>query len=51
MDAVDGCAEPERAGGGPEGARHVRTMEDVLRLMDGLFAPAADRWTAGAGAW
>ncbi|AIA01943.1 class I SAM-dependent methyltransferase [Streptomyces noursei] len=51
MDAVDGCAEPERAGGGPGGARHVRTVEDVLRLMDGLFAPAADRWTAGAGAW
>ncbi|MFI6347780.1 class I SAM-dependent methyltransferase [Streptomyces sp. NPDC050560] len=31
--------------------RDVRTMEDVLRLLDGLFAPEADRWTARAGAW
>lgn len=32
--------------------RDVRTGEDVLRLLDGLFAAQADRWTAGAGgAW
>lgn len=31
-------------------ARHVRTVDDVLALMDGLFAADADRWTAGAGA-
>ncbi|MFD5620770.1 class I SAM-dependent methyltransferase [Streptomyces yangpuensis] len=31
--------------------RHVRTMEDVLRLMDGLFAPEADRWTADGASW
>lgn len=32
--------------------REVRTVEDVLRLMDGLFAPEADRWTVeGAGWW
>ncbi|AEN10105.1 MULTISPECIES: class I SAM-dependent methyltransferase [unclassified Streptomyces] len=31
--------------------RNVRSVEDVLRLMDGLFAPEADRWTSGAGAW
>lgn len=31
--------------------RSVRTVEDVLKLLDGLFAPEADRWTAGAGSW
>ncbi|MFL6144550.1 MAG: class I SAM-dependent methyltransferase [Labedaea sp.] len=30
--------------------RNVRTVDDVLRLLDGLFAPGADRWTDGAGA-
>lgn len=27
----------------------MRTVEDVLRLLDGLFTPEADRWTSGAG--
>lgn len=31
--------------------RSVRGVEDVLRLMDGLFAPEADRWTAGGAGW
>jgi SAM-dependent methyltransferase len=32
--------------------RNIRTVEDVLKLLDGLFAPEADRWTAdGAGWW
>ncbi|AOR30167.1 SAM-dependent methyltransferase [Streptomyces fodineus] len=31
--------------------RDIRTVEDVLRLLDGLFAPEADRWTQGAAAW
>jgi SAM-dependent methyltransferase len=32
--------------------RSIRTVEDVLKLLDGLFAPDADRWTtAGASAW
>ncbi|MEU1122623.1 class I SAM-dependent methyltransferase [Streptomyces sp. NPDC005899] len=31
--------------------RDVRSVDDVLRLMDRLFAPEADRWTEGAGAW
>jgi SAM-dependent methyltransferase len=31
--------------------RHIRTVDDVLRLLDGLFAPEADRWTADAAAW
>jgi SAM-dependent methyltransferase len=31
--------------------RNVRSVEDVLRLMDGLFAPQADRWTAEGAAW
>ncbi|MFE4017188.1 class I SAM-dependent methyltransferase [Streptomyces sp. NPDC059101] len=31
--------------------RNIRTVEDVLRLLDGLFAPGADRWTADAAAW
>ena len=29
--------------------RSMRTVEDVLRLLDGLFSPEADRWTSGAG--
>ncbi|MCC3768388.1 class I SAM-dependent methyltransferase [Streptomyces sp. UNOC14_S4] len=31
--------------------RDIRTVDDVLRLLDGLFAPDADRWTAGGAAW
>ncbi|WP_406515514.1 class I SAM-dependent methyltransferase [Streptomyces sp. NBC_00873] len=32
--------------------RNIRTVDDVLKLLDGLFAPEADRWTAdGAGWW
>ncbi|MFJ2210953.1 class I SAM-dependent methyltransferase [Streptomyces sp. NPDC101062] len=31
--------------------RDIRTTEDVLRLLDGLFAPEADRWTAEAATW
>ncbi|MER5429583.1 class I SAM-dependent methyltransferase [Streptomyces sp. NPDC002588] len=31
--------------------RHIRTVDDVLTLLDGLFAPDADRWTAGGAAW
>ncbi|WP_330329032.1 class I SAM-dependent methyltransferase [Streptomyces sp. NBC_00536] len=31
--------------------RHIRTIDDVLQLMDGLFAPESDRWTADAGDW
>jgi hypothetical protein len=31
--------------------RSIRTIEDVLRLLDGMFAPEADRWTAGAASW
>ncbi|MGW5104587.1 class I SAM-dependent methyltransferase [Streptomyces sp. NPDC004100] len=31
--------------------RNIRTTEDVLRLLDGLFAPDADRWTDGAASW
>ncbi|MGV4980773.1 class I SAM-dependent methyltransferase [Streptomyces sp. NRAIS4] len=31
--------------------RDIRTVEDVLRLLDGLFGPEADRWTQGAAAW
>ncbi|MFD4988554.1 class I SAM-dependent methyltransferase [Streptomyces sp. NPDC058374] len=30
--------------------REARTADDVLRLLDGLFAEGVDRWTAGAGA-
>ncbi|HEX3784312.1 MAG TPA: class I SAM-dependent methyltransferase [Pseudonocardiaceae bacterium] len=29
--------------------RNIRTVEDVLRLLDGMFAPEADRWTTDAG--
>ncbi|MFF2726550.1 class I SAM-dependent methyltransferase [Streptomyces sp. NPDC058008] len=31
--------------------RNTRSVDDVLKLMDGLFAPEADRWTSGAGTW
>ncbi|MFI6080081.1 class I SAM-dependent methyltransferase [Streptomyces sp. NPDC051217] len=31
--------------------RNIRSVEDVLRLLDGLFAPEADRWSAGAADW
>jgi SAM-dependent methyltransferase len=31
--------------------RSVRTVDDVLRLLDGLFAPEADRWTDSAASW
>lgn len=30
-------------------ARHVRTVDDVLALLDTLFESTADRWTDGAG--
>jgi SAM-dependent methyltransferase len=29
--------------------RHVRSVEDVLRLLDGMFAAAEDRWTDSGG--
>lgn len=29
----------------------MRTIDDVMALLDGLFAPEADRWTAQAGDW
>jgi SAM-dependent methyltransferase len=31
--------------------RDIRTVEDVLKLLDGLFAPEADRWTTGGASW
>ncbi len=31
-------------------ARHVRSVDDVLALLDDLFTSTADRWTDGAGA-
>jgi SAM-dependent methyltransferase len=31
--------------------RNIRTVEDVLKLLDGLFVPEADRWTVDAGTW
>lgn len=31
--------------------RHIRTIDDVLKLLDGLFVPEADRWTADGAAW
>ncbi|WHT15957.1 class I SAM-dependent methyltransferase [Crossiella sp. CA-258035] len=30
--------------------RNIRSVEDVLRLLDGLFAREADRWTSDGGA-
>ncbi len=31
--------------------RNVRTVDDVMRLLDGLFASGADRWTREGAAW
>lgn len=31
--------------------RNTRSVDDVLKLMDGLFAPEADRWSADAAGW
>ncbi|WP_407565521.1 class I SAM-dependent methyltransferase [Streptomyces sp. 184] len=31
--------------------RDVRSVEDVLRLLDGMFATGADRWTEQGGGW
>jgi SAM-dependent methyltransferase len=31
--------------------RGIRTIDDVLALLDGLFSPGADRWTEGGAAW
>ncbi|MGA6153997.1 class I SAM-dependent methyltransferase [Stenotrophomonas sp. NPDC087984] len=31
--------------------RNIRTVDDVMRLLDGLFAPEADRWTADGASW
>jgi SAM-dependent methyltransferase len=31
--------------------RNIRSLDDVLRLLDGLFAPEADRWTSEASSW
>ncbi|MEU5429333.1 class I SAM-dependent methyltransferase [Streptomyces olivoreticuli] len=31
--------------------RNIRTVDDVLKLLDGLFAPDADRWTADGATW
>ncbi len=31
--------------------RNIRTVDDVLRLLDGLFTPEADRWTNDAASW
>ncbi|MEU0159907.1 class I SAM-dependent methyltransferase [Streptomyces sp. NPDC006261] len=31
--------------------RNIRTTEDVLTLMDDLFAPEAHRWSADAASW
>ncbi|MFD7322922.1 class I SAM-dependent methyltransferase [Streptomyces sp. NPDC059875] len=32
--------------------RNIRSVDDVMKLLDGLFEPEADRWTAdGAGWW
>ncbi|MFI7410051.1 class I SAM-dependent methyltransferase [Streptomyces sp. NPDC049627] len=31
--------------------RHIRSVDDVLELLDGLFAPDADRWTDQGADW
>lgn len=31
--------------------RKIRSVEDLLSMLDRVFAPDADRWTQGASAW
>ncbi len=31
--------------------RTIRSVDDVLRLLDGMFAPDADRWTGSGSSW
>ncbi|WP_412076028.1 class I SAM-dependent methyltransferase [Streptomyces xanthophaeus] len=31
--------------------RNIRSVDDVLSLLDGLFAAEADRWTTGGATW
>src|SRR6478672_11706651 len=31
--------------------RTIRTVDDVLRLLDGLVSPGVDRWTEGGAGW
>ncbi len=31
--------------------RGIRTVEDVMELLDGLFAPGADRWSTDGADW
>ncbi|MEU2232315.1 class I SAM-dependent methyltransferase [Streptomyces vietnamensis] len=31
--------------------RAIRSIDDVLTLLDGLFSPGADRWTEGGADW
>ena len=31
--------------------RMIRTADDVLDMLDRLFAPDADRWTPGGSGW
>ncbi|MFJ9378764.1 class I SAM-dependent methyltransferase [Streptomyces sp. NPDC101455] len=40
----------DRAGRNRRG-RDIRTVDDVLRLLDGLFAPEADRWSSRGASW
>jgi SAM-dependent methyltransferase len=40
-----------RSEGEPAVERTIRTVDDVLGLLDTLFAPEADRWTAEASQW
>ncbi|PJT51885.1 SAM-dependent methyltransferase, partial [Streptomyces albidoflavus] len=45
--ATESAYGTDRAG---PGGREVRTADDVLRLLDGLFTADVDRWTTAAGA-
>lgn len=31
--------------------RSMRSVDDLLQFLDGLFTPGADRWTTGGAAW
>lgn len=44
-------ADPAQVEAEPQVDRTIRTVDDVLCMLDRLFAPGADRWTEGAATW
>uniref|UniRef100_UPI001F15F7C3 class I SAM-dependent methyltransferase n=1 Tax=Streptomyces xylophagus TaxID=285514 RepID=UPI001F15F7C3 len=50
MDGMGRMDGTDRLDGNQRG-RDIRTVDDVLRLLDGLFVPEADRWSSRGASW